>query len=253
MQYVSRWTAGFCAVLALACGGGCANALRAPSTLIVAHRGASEIAPENTLAAFELAWAAGADGIEGDFFQSRDGVIVAHHDRTTKRTSGVDRGVRDQTYAELAVLDVGRWKSSQYEGERIPTLYQVMRTVPPGGRIFIEIKDDVSIVEPLARALETTTVIGRSQMTVIAFDAETLGVLHRRLRWLDTLWLTGFEQDAAGAWTPGVEEVIATAHRIGANGVDVEANASVVDQAFVDAVHAQGLELHIWTVNDPDA
>ncbi|MDP6721144.1 MAG: glycerophosphodiester phosphodiesterase family protein, partial [Pirellulaceae bacterium] len=94
--------------------------------LIVAHRGASYDAPENTLAAFRLAWRQGADGIEGDFYLTKDGQIVCIHDADTKRTAGVSRQVAKSTLAELRELDVGRWKDEEFAGERMPTLQQVL-------------------------------------------------------------------------------------------------------------------------------
>ena len=81
--------------------------------VIVAHRGASFDAPENTLAAFRLAWQQGADAIEGDFYLSKDNQIVCIHDADTKRTAVVSRQVAESTLAELRELDVGRssWPS----------------------------------------------------------------------------------------------------------------------------------------------
>src|SRR5689334_354029 len=108
--------------------------------LVVAHRGASHEAPENTLAAFRLAWEQGADAIEGDFYLTRDREIVCIHDDNTKRTSGEDLSVAASTLAQLRRLDVGRWKDPKWKGERIPTLTEVLATIPAGKRIFIEIK-----------------------------------------------------------------------------------------------------------------
>jgi glycerophosphoryl diester phosphodiesterase len=76
---------------------------------IVAHRGASADAPENTLPAFELAWKQGADAIEGDFHLTRDGKIVCIHDYDTQRVSGSKRVVKDSTLDELRALDAGAW------------------------------------------------------------------------------------------------------------------------------------------------
>ena len=93
-----------CLLGALLTGGVCAE------VKIVAHRGASLDAPENTLAAFRLAWSQGADAIEGDFRLTKDGRIACLHDDTTQRTAGLDLTVADSTLAELRELDVGSWK-----------------------------------------------------------------------------------------------------------------------------------------------
>ncbi len=84
--------------------------------LIVGHRGASHAAPENTLAAFDLAWQEGADGAEGDFRLTRDGRIVCIHDEDTERTAGKKLVVATTTLAELQQLDVGSWKDPRYAG-----------------------------------------------------------------------------------------------------------------------------------------
>src|SRR5947208_878460 len=100
---------------------------------IIAHRGASWEAPENTLSAVQLAWQQGADAVEADFRLSRDRQIVATHDDSTLRITGVDLRVHESSLAELRALDFGRWKAAQFEGERIPTLAELLATVPAGG------------------------------------------------------------------------------------------------------------------------
>ena len=105
---------------------------------IIAHRGASHEAPENTLASVRLGWAQGADAVEVDVRQSRDGHIVVIHDAHTRRTAGVTRRVRAETLDELRALEVGRWKHRRHAGEKIPTLAEVIETVPPGKRLFVE-------------------------------------------------------------------------------------------------------------------
>src|SRR6185369_848081 len=89
--------------------------------MLIAHRGASRDAPENTLAAFRLAWQQGADGIEADFRLTRDGRVVCLHDASTGRTAGVDLAVAEASLEELKRLDVGGWKGARWAGERIPT------------------------------------------------------------------------------------------------------------------------------------
>ena len=85
---------------------------------MVAHRGESYDAPENTLPAFKLAWEQGADAIEGDFILTKDGHIVCIHERTTKRFCDQDLVVAKSTLKQLKALDVGSWKNEKYEGIR---------------------------------------------------------------------------------------------------------------------------------------
>jgi glycerophosphoryl diester phosphodiesterase len=99
------------------------------TVIVLAHRGYSAKAPENTMAAFELALAVGADGIELDVHMTRDGEIVVIHDDTLDRTTNGKGPVSDQTMAELRELDAGSWFSPEFAGERIPTLKRVLELI----------------------------------------------------------------------------------------------------------------------------
>ena len=109
-----------------------------PRPVIFAHRGASAHAPENTLAAFELALAQGADGIELDVKLSSDGYAVVIHDATVERTTGGHGPVKETTLADLRSLDAGSFYSAKFQSERIPTLEEVFESV--GKRTFINVE-----------------------------------------------------------------------------------------------------------------
>src|SRR3990170_1836584 len=115
-------------------------------TLIIAHRGASADAPENTLSAFRLAWEQEADGIEGDFRLSSDGRIVCIHDEDTSLVAGVPHTVRDTPLAVLQSLDVGAWKGESWRGERIATLEEVLAVVPKRKQVVVELKAGPEII-----------------------------------------------------------------------------------------------------------
>lgn len=127
--------------------------------LIIAHRGASSLAPENTFAAFERAIADGADGIEFDVRLANDGVPVVIHDATLKRTAGLSGRVDDYSAKELGQIDVGSWFTAKgdairFSGERIQTLaatLEYLENFP--GRIYIELKCEETDAGPLARAV----------------------------------------------------------------------------------------------------
>lgn len=116
------------------------NLLTQPSgrPLIVAHRGASAYAPENTLAAFLLAVEQGADGVELDVKLSADGRLVVIHDQTVTRTTGAAGRVIEMTSTDLRRLDAGSHFNSRFAGERIPFLEEVFEAV--GGRLLIDIE-----------------------------------------------------------------------------------------------------------------
>ena len=101
---------------------------------IIAHRGASYLAPENTMASVMLGWEKGAD-VEIDVYLTKDNKIVAIHDETTERTAGTDVNVAESTSEELRKLDVGSFKSEEYAGEQIPFLADIVKTIPPGRKL----------------------------------------------------------------------------------------------------------------------
>lgn len=217
---------------------------------IIAHRGASHDAPENTLAAFRAAWRQGADGIEGDFRLTKDGRIVCIHDADTRRVAGRAMTVAKSTLAELRRLDVGSWKHPKWAGERIPTIEEVLATVPRGKRIFIEIKCGPEILAPLAKALAASG-LKPEQAAVIAFSAKVVAEAKRRLPGRKAFWLTGFRKDRkSGKVGPSAGEVVATLKKTGADGLDCNAHAAV-DRDFVGRLRAAGMEFHAWTVDDP--
>jgi glycerophosphoryl diester phosphodiesterase len=233
-------------LLIVLCGCGCQP--HVPT--IVAHRGASRDAPENTLAAFRLAWEQGADAIEGDFYVSKDGRLVCIHDGTTKRTAGVELAVAESTVAALKELEVGAFKGAKWRGEKIPTIEEVLALVPPNKTVLIEMKCGKEGVAPLAATLRTAQ-LAPKQTTVIAFNAEVIAETKRRIPEIKAFWLTGYEKDkATGDWTPTLASVLATLEQCGADGLDTQANLEVVDEAFVAALRERDLEFHAWTVND---
>lgn len=221
--------------------------------LIVAHRGASFDAPENTLAAFRLAWKQQADAIEGDFYLTKDEQIVCFHDKTTARTAPhqPELTVSKSTLAELQTLDVGQWKAKKYSGEKIPTLDQVLATVPDGKRIFVEIKCGPEIV-PVLKPLLAKSGLKDEQIAIICFNQAVVSEIRRQMPQYRCNWLTGYEQDESSkAWEPGIETVLARLKATNATGLGTQGNLTVIDQQFADAVKQQGYELHVWTVNEP--
>lgn len=236
------------AVLVVCCGiGGIAEAQE-----IIAHRGASHDAPENTLSAFRLAWEQKADGVEGDFRLTADGRVVCMHDATTDRTTGGEANleVAHATLKELRALDVGMWKGAGFAGERIPTLAEVLEVIEPGKKLYLEIKGGPELVEPIRNVIAESD-LEPEQIVVIAFNAETVARTRQLLPKLRAFWLVSYEQDAeTGRWLPPIDQVLATLERIDARGLSTHARTEVVDEAFVAALREAGYEFHTWTIND---
>src|SRR6201982_3817270 len=148
--------------------------------LVIAHRGSSGHAPENTMAAFRKAVAQGATFIETDLQLSRDARFVAIHDSTLDRTTGVHGSVHDLTLAELRRLDAGSWFGSEFAGERIPALEEILQFSKKHDVVFyLELKPSGSWggEHALIGALRSSGEIARP--IVISFDAGILAALSK--------------------------------------------------------------------------
>src|SRR5262245_45022867 len=214
---------------------------------IIAHRGASFDAPENTLAAIRLGWDQGADGVEFDVRLSRDGRIVVHHDADTVRLASVDRQVADQTLVELKQLDVGGWKGPQFAGERIPTLAEALAIVPPGKTAFIEVKCGPEIVSKLKRVVVESR-LEPDQIIVICFASEVVSTAKAELPGVTVYWVVRLRDSTRPAWT--ADTLIESAKAINADGLDLSADPMITPD-LVRPMIVAGLPVYVWTVNDP--
>jgi len=217
---------------------------------IIGHRGASYDAPENTLASFKLGWAQQADAVELDILMSKDGRIVVIHDKDTKRVSGVDRPVAEQTLAELRSLDAGRWKDAKWAGEKLPLLGEVLATIPDGKRLYIEVKCGAEVIPELVRELREA---GKKpeQTAIIGFSAPVMAAVKQALPEHEVYWIVGIKPDPKATKPPlTVDELIATAKKLKVDGLDLSV-CDTIDKPFVDQVTKAGLKLVVWTVNDP--
>ena len=215
--------------------------------LIVAHRGASRDAPENTLPAFELAWQQGADAIEGDFHLTADGNIVCIHDRNTKNVSGKAYEVKDTPTETLRSLDVGARHGRDFEGTGIPMLAEVLKTVPPRKKIYIEIKCGVEIIDPLLDQLKASN-LTNEQVIVISFHRDVIRDMKAKAPAYKAYWLTSTKKDKAGQISPSLESVLETLRDIDADGVST--SKAEVDELFINGIRSGGYEYHVWTVDD---
>jgi glycerophosphoryl diester phosphodiesterase len=220
--------------------------------LIIAHRGASHDAPENTLSAFRLAWEQEADGIEGDYYLTKDGRVVCIHDDTTKRTAGIDLRIADSTFDELRALDVGSWKDKRWAGERIPTIEEVFATVPKGKKIYVEIKCGPEIVLPIQRAFAKSG-LTTQQIVVISFEEPVIAEVKRTIPGVKAIWLVAYHKDQeTGQWDPTIEQIIPRLRQCNADGLGTEARREVVNAEFVRELRRAEFEFHTWTVDNPD-
>lgn len=208
--------------------------------LVIAHRGASGHAPENTLAAFKRAIALGATFIETDLQLTRDSRLVAMHDATVNRTTNGQGKVHDLTLMELRRLDAGSWFGSEFAGERIPTMDDILGFSKKHDVVFyLELKPGGSWggEHALVGALRESGEIPRA--VVISFDADILA----RLRKIEPTLMTGLLYDGQ------IEQPLEKALEVGARQLAVRGD--LVTPALLKDARKRDLQVVCWTVNHP--
>lgn len=207
---------------------------------IIAHRGASGHAPENTLAAFERAVQLGAGFIETDIRLTRDAHFVAIHDDILERTTNGRGAVHQHTLAELRALDAGHWFDREFDGQRIPTLDEILAFGQKHDAVFyLEVKFDSSmgmhhsLVAALRRAESAARTI------VISFDPAMLA----SVRALDASIMTGLLVDRESLMD-------ATKRAVGAGARQLCANHEIATPKLVEEAHGADLQVVGWTVNE---
>ncbi len=212
--------------------------------LVVAHRGASAAAPENTLAAQELARRAGADLIETDGQISKDGVPYVMHDSTVDRTTDGTGDLTTLTSAQLDALDAGSWFSPGYAGERVPTLRaQGADLKARGGRLLLEIKRAASKdqVARMLDALRAAGVLTPDRVFVQSFSKQHLIWARELAPGLPRGYLTStLDADPVGV----VQELGLTAY-------NPSATALATRPSVVADLHRAGVATMVWTVDQP--
>ena len=223
-----------------------------------AHRGASARAPENTLEAFRLAAASGAGGLETDVHMTRDGYVVAIHDDTVDRTTDGTGLVREMTLAELKDLDAGYrftpdgGATYPYRGRgvRVPQIGEVFRELP-GLTVNIDIKEDVPGVEgALLRVIEGERAEGRA---LVASSARAR-IVARFRRLSDGRVRTGAsaQEIVAFYYLSRLRLEGLLAPRYNALQVPAERRGThIVTPRFVEAAHARGVRVDVWTIDEP--
>ncbi len=213
---------------------------------IIAHRGDSYYAPENTMAAVNSAWEKNADAVEVDVYLSADNRVVAIHDKTTGRTGDVDLQVKASTSQELLKVDVGSFKGEEFKGERIPFLEDIMASIPAGKKLFIEIKDTDQVVPYIKEIVEDSG--KKDQVVIIAFNLNTAAASKEAMPAIPVYWLHSAPRGAAGNARPIPLDIIATAKEHNLDGVDV--NHRGITKEFVEECRKLGQKVYVWTVND---
>jgi len=202
---------------------------------IIAHRGASGAAPENTLASIRRAIEDGADWIEIDVQESADGHVIVVHDSDFMKLAGVNLKVWDGSLAEIRELDVGSRFASEFSGEQVPTLAQVLEVVKGKSGLIVELKyygHDQALEQ---RVIDLIEAAGMQQQTKI-MSLEYAGI--QKIRALRPGWRIGLlSAQAIGDLTRLDADFLAVSTRL--------ANSS-----FIRSAQAAGKQVYVWTVND---
>lgn len=215
--------------------GGCAGTNK--QVMITAHRGDQSAAPENTLSAFEAAIENGADYIELDVTETKDGVLVILHDDSLMRTAGLEKNIWEVTYEETQQLDAGSWYSEDFAGEKIPTLEEVIELCKGKIKMNIEIKvagqESEEFVEKIVNLIQKEDLL--SQCIVTSFDYDTV----RTVKELAPSIQAGPILSKEGENLADYQDM------------DVfSISSKILTKDMVKEAHEMGKPVHVWTVND---
>ena len=214
-----------------------------PTPIIFAHRGASAHAPENTMAAFELAVKLGAPAIEFDVKLSADRQVVIMHDQTLDRTTNGTGQVTSLPLAALRELDAGSWKAAEYHNEKIPLLDEVLEAVGHKVYINIELTNYATPFDGLVREVVPLVKKHGLEERVIFSSFNFLNLITAR-RLLPSTACGQLILEGGQGWL----------QRTAARFMYLEAEhpyTSDVTPELVQHLHALGRRVHVWTVNDP--
>lgn len=207
----------------------------------IAHRGASWLAPENTVASARLGWELGADAVEVDIHLSRDKRIMVIHDKTTGRTcSGENLKIKSSLSEQLRTLDAGSLKDEKFRGEKIPFLTEIIDLIPENKKLVVELKSGSDVIPHLKRILEENE--KTEQLIFISFNWKTIVKMKREFPENPCYWLA--------AVRPGLKRRMKQAAEAGLEGINLK--YSLIREGIMDYARALDLEVLAWSVDDPE-
>ena len=233
-------------------------------TTLIAHRGESIDAPENTMPAFKTAVERGF-GFECDIYLSKDGRVFTFHDRNLTRTTGGanTNSCANVTWDEVSKLDVGswgKWKGSKFAGTRPALLEEVLALARDGRYIYVEIKTGLEIVPYVKKVFESQKNATPKNTLFISFGEESCKEIKKAMPEYKVYWLTGSkipQRDEKGEvianakWLPITPEyVIEKLKYMNADGVDINFKRDIITKDFINKVKSAGYEFHVWTIDD---
>ncbi len=216
--------------------------LGAQDPLFVGHRGASYLAPENTLASITLAWELGARAAECDIMLTADNQVVLFHDKKGRRLTGHNFEIKNVHFEDIRAYPIvlRETNDSQYAGETIPLLKDVLKTIPENGTLVIEIKTGPEILPFMKDVIDTHWKSGG--IAFIAFDFETILAAKNMYPEVPCYYLSAFKADLNSKYK-----------QIAASELDgVNLRYSIIDKKLVAKYRKINKDIWCWTVNDPE-
>ena len=208
----------------------------------IAHRGASYLAPENTVASAKLAWELGADAVEVDVHLTKDNRVIVIHDKDTKRTCDgkTNLSIAQTPSILLRDLDAGSWKGEEFKGEKLPFLSEIIETVPAGKTLVVEIKaGGDEIIPEIRRVVDNSN--KKEQIVFISFGWKTIVATHKEFPDNKCYWLSSLK--------PGLKKKMEKAAVEGLTGVNLK--HSIIDEEIIAQAKDLNLEVLSWTIDDP--
>lgn len=202
---------------------------------ITAHRGSSKYAPENTLAAIDVAIKNGSDFAEVDIQETKDGEIVILHDKNLSRTTGLDKNIWEVTLDEIKELDAGIWFNEKFKGSRIPTLEELIDYSKGKIKLNIEIKTnghEKTLIPKLINLIKEKDVLDSCVVTSRDYNAlQELEAIEPKIKTGYILYVT-----------------VKNLRNLNVDFYSVE--ETYVTKEFIKLAHKIGREVHVWTINE---
>ena len=216
---------------------------------IVAHRGENSQAPENSIPAFEAAFANGAKFIEGDFYLLECGEMICLHGQgELEKLAGIKKPLMKLNKDDLRSIDLASVKFRHLSPVRIPTIAEVFAAIPEGKSIFFEIKNYPKGFFEKLEAERKAAGISEEQISLIAFDFNALKDAKARNPRYKCYFLYNTKK-VGEKITPSADEIAARVKSANLDGVDVACWG--IDKDYISALKSRGLYVAVWTVNNP--
>ena len=204
--------------------------------VIIAHRGSSAVAPENTLAAFRLAAEQRTDLVELDVQESSDGQVLVAHDADLMKVSGNPASIWETDAATLRAIDIGTYKDPRYAAERVPTLAEALAICKGRCRVLVELKSyghNQQLEERVVQVVEAAGMVNECEFMSLDHD------MVRKMKELRPSWRVGIlVAKAMGDLTEWNADFLAV-------------EARMASRRFIRRAHRAGQDVYIWTANDP--